>query len=72
MDPLDVRLKQLKPSFENFLSQSDLICDKILSFLNAKSLALLGATSHKLRTLTNTNHLWLFNFNFIFQNNKSI
>jgi hypothetical protein len=59
MEFLDVNPKQLQPSFEKFLIHSAIIADKILSLLDAKSLALLGSTSQKLRNLTNSNHLWL-------------
>ena len=68
MDLLDVNLKQPHSSissFEKLLSQSALIADKLLNLLDAKSLALLGATSKKLRVLTNSNHLW-FNILLIF------
>ena len=69
MDLLDVNIKQPQSSFEKLLSQSALIADKIFNLLDAKSLAILGATTKRLRVLTNSNHLWLniFKSDFIFE-----
>jgi len=44
------------------LFKSQLICEKVLSYLDAKSLAYLGACCLELRKLADSNHAW-YNLN---------
>ena len=43
---------------DDILVEPQLICEKILAYLDAKSLAYFGSCCHKLRKLTNTDKLW--------------
>ena len=58
-------------SFISSLFESQVITDKILQFLDAKSLAYFGSTSQKWRDLSNSDIFWLvllskFKFNAYF------